>query len=230
MGLLAAHDGADKDDEISDPDNGEPDVDVPFRFGVFLRLGDTEQVAGCRQYDEQLVSPEDEPAKISAEQPCLGGPLHDIETGADQCIAAKGENNGGSVQGTQPAEIEPGFYVEFGKCQLRRDDHADEKADNPPEQSGDRAVTHDLIHVPLGCGLAGRHRFHFAHQENGTRRQHEEQDPGMCLEQTVLCEGGSQQREECRHCQQYCFCQISHRMPLEKMNGLNELPTAMRAN
>ena len=45
VGLLAAEDGAEEHQQIGDPDDGEPQVGVPFRLGVFLALGDAEQVA-----------------------------------------------------------------------------------------------------------------------------------------------------------------------------------------
>ena len=34
--LLAAHDGAEEDQEIGDPDDGEPEVGVPLGLGIFL--------------------------------------------------------------------------------------------------------------------------------------------------------------------------------------------------
>jgi hypothetical protein len=45
--LLALHDRAEEDREVGDPDDGQPEVDVPFGLGVFLALGDAEQVAGA---------------------------------------------------------------------------------------------------------------------------------------------------------------------------------------
>ena len=35
---------ADEDREIGDPDDGQPDVDIPFGLGIFARAGDAEQV------------------------------------------------------------------------------------------------------------------------------------------------------------------------------------------
>jgi hypothetical protein len=60
MRLLALDDRTHEHRQIGDPDDGQPQVDVPFGLGIFLRLGDAEQVTGRGQHDEQLVSPEDE--------------------------------------------------------------------------------------------------------------------------------------------------------------------------
>jgi hypothetical protein len=68
VGFLALHDGADEDGEISHPDDGQPKVHIPLRFGVFAALGDAQNVAGCRHDDEQLVAPEHEPGEIAAPQ------------------------------------------------------------------------------------------------------------------------------------------------------------------
>ncbi|MNU53588.1 hypothetical protein D3C71_426230 [compost metagenome] len=79
MRLLAHEDRAEEDDEIGDPDDGQPDIDIPFRLRIFLALGDTEQIAGCRHDDEKLVAPEHEPSEIAAEQAGPTGALDNIE-------------------------------------------------------------------------------------------------------------------------------------------------------
>src|SRR5262245_43160371 len=77
--LASAGQRADKDEEIDDPDDGEPKVDVPFGLRVFLGLGDAEQVAGGGEHYEKLVAPEHEPRSPVACQPRTARPLHHIK-------------------------------------------------------------------------------------------------------------------------------------------------------
>ncbi len=79
MRLFALQHGAEEDNEIGDPDDGEPDIDIPFRFSIFAALCDTEQVAGCSHYDKELIAPEYEPGQIATNEACATGTLHDIE-------------------------------------------------------------------------------------------------------------------------------------------------------
>ena len=61
MRLLAPNQRAQVDDEIGHPNNDQPDIGVPFRFGVFLRLRDAHQVAGRGDDAEQIVAEQNEP-------------------------------------------------------------------------------------------------------------------------------------------------------------------------
>ena len=106
--LAALGERADEDEEIDDPDDGQPEIDIPFGLGIFLRLGDAEQIAGGGQHDEELVAPEHEPGRPAPREPRAAGALHDIERGGDQRIAAEGEDDGGGVQRPQAAEAGPG--------------------------------------------------------------------------------------------------------------------------
>src|SRR3546814_12788672 len=47
--LLAPRERAQIKDEIGHPDDDEPDIGIPFRLGIFLRLGDTHEIAGHRK-------------------------------------------------------------------------------------------------------------------------------------------------------------------------------------
>src|SRR3546814_12952887 len=61
MRLLALHQCADEDDEIDHPDDGQPQIGVPFRFSIFAALGDAGEITGGGQDDEQLIAEEQEP-------------------------------------------------------------------------------------------------------------------------------------------------------------------------
>ena len=118
--FLALHERAEEHQEIGDPDDGEPEIDIPFGLGIFAALGDAEQIAGGGQDDEQLVAPEHEPGEIAEGQLRAAGALDDIEAGADQRVAAKGEDHRRGVQRPQPAEIEPfEIGVQAGKASCR---------------------------------------------------------------------------------------------------------------
>ena len=52
--LFPPHDRAEIDEEVSDPDDSEPDVDIPFRLGIFLGLGDAKEIAGAGDGDEKI--------------------------------------------------------------------------------------------------------------------------------------------------------------------------------
>ena len=99
---------AEEDQQIDDPDDGQPEVGVPFGLGVFLALGDAEQVAGAGDDDEEVVAEDDEPGREVAGQPRAAGALHDVERRRDQHVAAEGEDHRRGVQRAQAAEIGPG--------------------------------------------------------------------------------------------------------------------------
>jgi hypothetical protein len=100
MRLLAANDGAEEDQEISHPHDGQPEIGVPFRLGIFLRLSDAEQIAGAGNENEEIVAEHDEPGRKVAGEPRAAGALHDIERRADQYVAAEGEDHRRGVQRT----------------------------------------------------------------------------------------------------------------------------------
>ena len=45
MWLLADKQRTEEDHEIGDPDDGQPQIDIPFGFGIFAPFGDAEQIA-----------------------------------------------------------------------------------------------------------------------------------------------------------------------------------------
>ncbi len=90
---------AHEDDQIGNPDDGEPDVDIPFGFGIFTALRNAEQIAGRGHDDEKLIAPEYEPGEIAAEKAGAAGALHDIEGRADQRVAASEDHGRGVAPG-----------------------------------------------------------------------------------------------------------------------------------
>jgi hypothetical protein len=147
MRLLALEQRAQEDDQIGHPDDGQPQIDIPFRLGIFAALGNAQQIAGRRHDDEQLIAPEHEPGEIAAKQPRAGGALDHVERRRDQRVAAEGEDHRRGVQRTGPAEIQPGLDVEIRIGELEGDDDAHQKADNTPEGGGDDAVTDNLVEI-----------------------------------------------------------------------------------
>ena len=163
--LLALDDRGKEDQQIGDPDDGQPEVGIPFRLGIFLRLGDAEQIAGAGDQDEEIVAEHDEPGREIAGKARAAGLLHDVERGRDQHVAAEGEDHRGGVQRPQPAEAGPGqIEVQRGPGQLRGDDEADEKAGNAPEHrhdGGELDRAHIVVRAAVdlrGGSAAGRSR------------------------------------------------------------------------
>jgi 23S rRNA (cytosine1962-C5)-methyltransferase len=116
--ILPPHQSPDEHDEVHDPDDREPEVDVPFRLGVLLRLRDAHHVARGGQDDEQLVAPEQEVGeRRPAEQGGARRPLHDIERCGKQSVAAEGEDRRRGVDRAQPAKGRPfEAEIENGKA------------------------------------------------------------------------------------------------------------------
>ena len=77
--FLALDDRRQEDQEIGDPDDGQPQIGVPFRLGVFLGLGNAKQIAGAGDHDEEVVADDDEPGRDVAGEPCPAGLLNHIE-------------------------------------------------------------------------------------------------------------------------------------------------------
>ena len=139
-----------KTTQVGDPHDGQPQIHVPFRLGVFLRLGDAEEIAGRGEHDEDLVAPEDEPGELAAEEPRAGRALHDVEARRDQRVAAEGEDHRGGVERAEPAEGRPRkVEVEGGIGELERDIEADEEAGEAPEHRRDHAGADDVVHVAV---------------------------------------------------------------------------------
>ena len=104
MRFLALHQCADKDRQIADPDNGQPDIHIPFRLGIFPGFGHAHHITGCGKDDEQLVAPENETGEAWEGEPRAACALNDIEAGRNQCIPAKCEYHRRRMQRAQASE------------------------------------------------------------------------------------------------------------------------------
>ena len=172
------HQGAQKHHQIGDPNHGQPQIDVPFRFGIFQPLGHTHQVSGRGQHDEHLVSPEHEPTQIAAPQPHRTGALDDVKRRADQRVTAKGKDDGTGVQRAQPAKVTvplQKFKVQRRKRQLKRDDDADQKPGQPPKRGGNHACADHRVIIPGGLGPRGIVGLPDGPDEQPRRHQHDNQ-------------------------------------------------------
>ena len=140
MRLSPLGERADEDEEVDDPDDGQPQNDVPFGLGIFLGLGDPEQITRGGKHDEELIAPEYEPRRPPPGEPRAARALHHIERARDQDIAAKGEDDGRGVQRPEPAEAGPRqIEIEDGICELPGNHIADKETGQPPEHRGDDA-------------------------------------------------------------------------------------------
>ena len=154
--LGAPHDGAEEHQEIRHPHDGQPEIGVPFRLGVFLRLRDAEQIAGAGDDDEEIVAEHDEPRRQIAGEPRAAGALHDIERGGDQHVAAEGEDHRRGVQRAQAAERDPRqIEIEDRKGQFAGDVEADGEAGDAPEHGGDGREL-DRAHVVVRLAVDGQ--------------------------------------------------------------------------
>jgi hypothetical protein len=156
MRFAPGHQGAQEDHEIGDPDDGKPQIDIPFGFGVFLALADPQHIAQRRQHDEELVSPEHEGGEPTpAEQRRPAGPLHHVKRRREQRVATEGEDDRRRVDRPQTAEAEPlESQIENRKSQLESDEYAHRETDDPPEYRG-------YGELPDDCFVIAGHRGEF---------------------------------------------------------------------
>lgn len=140
----------------SDPDDGQPEIGIPFGLGIFPGLGNPHEIAGAGNDDEQVVAPENEPRPHTPGNARAAGALHDIEAGGEQHIAAEGEDDGGGMERPHTAEIRPAMVGKIEKArpgQLQRDDQADKESGDTPEDRGDDAIFDQRV---LIAGLVKR--------------------------------------------------------------------------
>ena len=159
MTLAPVQDRTEEHGEVGQPDDGQPDVDIPLRLGIFLRLGRPQQIARRRQYDEQLIAPENKPSSVAAPKPCRRRTLHDVKRRGDQRIAAKGEDHRAGVQRTQTAKVGIGlrpFDIQRGKGELKGDVCPRKEPDNTPERRGNYAIADRPVHIALRRWRMGR--------------------------------------------------------------------------
>ncbi len=157
-------------DKVGHPDDGQPQIDIPFRLGIFLGLRGAEDVAGRRQHDEEVVAPEHEPGEAAAPQPRRRGALHHVERRHQQRVAAKGEDHRRGVQRPQLAEVQVAFgetEVQVGKGKLEGDERAHQKSDDTPERCRDDAGANHAVIV-----FVDRHRPGLVHLPEHPQKRH----------------------------------------------------------
>ena len=139
MRFFAARDGAAKGDKVENPNHRQPQIHIPFRFGIFLALRDAQHIAKRGHDNEELIAPEQEPPHIiAAKQPGAAGALHDKQAGQEQRIAAKGEDNRAGMHWAQSPKAGPfQIKIERWKSELQRDDNTHQKSHHAPEGGGD---------------------------------------------------------------------------------------------
>ena len=158
MRFFPAQDRAAVDQQVDHPDDGEPDIDIPFRLGIFLALGDAHDIAGAGQHDEYLVAPEQEGGeRRTAPKRRPAGPLDDIERRCEQRVAAEGEDRRRGVERPQPAEARPGqVQIENREGELQGDDDADQEGGDAPEGRRQRELADHRHVVGRQIGASGR--------------------------------------------------------------------------
>ena len=161
MRLFALYDGAHEHRQIRHPNDGEPPIDIPFRLGIFFRLGCPQNIACRGQHDDQLETPKHEPSQVSAPQPRRAGALHHVKRGCNQRVAAKGKNHRRGVQRTQFAKIQIAlrpFKIKHRKGQLKGNRDAHQKTNNAPKSGGNNTGAHNAIHI-FARNIAVAYRF-----------------------------------------------------------------------
>src|SRR5690606_6350888 len=145
--FLALQDRAEEDDEIGNPYNGQPDINVPFRLRIFTALGNAEEIPGCRHDDEELVAPEDEPGEVATEEASPARALDAVERCRNQRVTAERKNHRRGVQRSGAPKIEPRLDIEIRERELQRNNDAHQKADHRPEYGGNSTVPDRAVHI-----------------------------------------------------------------------------------
>ena len=148
MRLMTLQQGSDEHRQIRNPHHGDPDINKPFRFGIFATLGNPHHIAECGHDDEQLIAPENECRKrLAAIKRRAAGPLHDIDRRCQKSVTAKGKNHRRSMQRPQATEIQK-FIIEIKrrKCELPGDEIARQKSDDAPKYGRQCAPAHN-VHI-----------------------------------------------------------------------------------
>ncbi len=162
--------------QVDHPDDGQPDVHVPLGLGVFLGLGDAQDVAGRGEDDEQLIAPEHEPGRPVPGQARAAGPLDHVERAHDQHVAAEGEDHRRGVQRPETPEGGPRqIEVEHRKGQLQGQHQADQEADHAPEGRGDHPGPDDGVVVDRRAPVGG----HGGHNRGGAGLAPDHPEPGQ---------------------------------------------------
>jgi hypothetical protein len=214
VGFLALDQRAEEQDEVGDPDDGEPEIGVPLRLGIFPAFGNAEQIAGRRHHDEDLVAPEHEPGEALRKEPRPAGPLHHVKARRHQGRAAEGEDHGRGVKRPHAPEVEEGREIEVGESQLQRDDHAHEEADAAPKHGEDRAVADRLVEIAVAVGVDERRRLLWpARHHDGCDREHRGHDAHVRPERRIDSKSGESETQERAACERDEPRHVAQRRP-----------------
>lgn len=189
--FLAAGQRADKDQEIDNPDNHQPEVGIPFRLRIFLGLGDAQEIAaGCNDAEE-IVADQHEPGAQLVGQPGARRSLQDVEGGGDQGISAEAEDDAAGVDRPQPAEARPGGVEgQLRPGQKRRNPNANEHGDDSPEHGEDNAHLGRIVIVVLEQGPVRRRRIPFGDNEAAQRQREKEHGEALDAKRLAATRGG----------------------------------------
>ena len=208
--FLALDDRRQEHQQIDHPDDGQPEIGVPFRLRIFLGLGDAEQISGAGDHDEEVVAQHDEPGRDIAGEPHAAGPLHDIERGREQHVAAERKDHRRRMQRPQAAEARPGqVEIQRRPGQLRGDDEAHQESGDTPEHRGncgelDRPhvvvrTARDLLRRQLGRTII----ILVEDGERGTKARNRAKRR-MERKAAVMSEGGGDNAKECQRDEHGC--------------------------
>ena len=188
--FLALHERDQEHQQIGHPDDGQPQVGVPFGLGVFLALGYPEQVAGARDQDEEIVAKHHEPRRQIAGEAHSARLLDDVERGGEQHVAAEGEDHRRSVQRPQPAETGPGqIEVQHRPGQLAGNQEPDGEPGDTPEHRHDRTEL-DRAHIVIGPAIDLQRRQRGRAVEIPVEDEEHRRKTGNRAKRSMKCERG----------------------------------------
>ncbi len=210
VGLFPLHERAHEEDEVAHPDDGQPQVGVPFGFRVFLALRGTEDIAGRGEQDHDLVAPEHEPGEAIIPEPRTRGALDHVEGRGDERRAPEGEDHRRGVQRTQPPEVEEAFRpgeVELGKRQHEGDVGPHEEAHDAPEGGQGCPDPDGSVEV---AGFRSRFMPHTPQRidEQATRDRHDQNGVDQIGEIAGI--GGGDRGQKCNQAEDHQFEVIPH--------------------
>ena len=178
MRFLTARQCADVEQKISDPDNHQQNVGIPFWLCIFLRLRDADQIAGDSKQAEEIVADQHNPGAQLIRQTGTRGALHDMVRCCNQRVAAETENHARCVHRTQTTETCPSrIESHIGIGQQPRHPITDKHAKDRPEHGDDDAELRRVVIILSEAVRSGRGRViagdDSAHNDNGVGRDDE---------------------------------------------------------
>ncbi len=93
MRLFPLPERSKEQEQIEHPDNGQPQVGVPLRLGVFLTLCCPQKVSGTGNNDKGVVTKDYEPGHDLARHARAAGPLNHIHGRRQQNVSAERKNH-----------------------------------------------------------------------------------------------------------------------------------------